>query len=601
MNNDTPLVEKLSYENEIVTNRRISILVLITGIIFLLLAFLDYLKLYELGVPLCRLLVFLAGITDVAAYVTAVVLRKKNKWMKVIKFILLNALLITNGILYFLYPLNADFITYGPIIISAAYYNKKFIRRNALASWLLYGMLLFANCYLEATNAMIQNHHAFLEITLYRYPMEVFKSHFIPHTIFFILTADVCDAISRRGWQFVKKQAENSNEIYSMEKEFSAASEMQVSSLPENNFFTSDYNVRIKAFMRPAKAVGGDFYDYFMCRGNLVFLIADVSDKGLPAALFMMKAKNAVRAAFETGRDFDEAIRIANRLLCDDNSKNMFMTSWIASVNTKSGTGKYVNCGHLPPFVRHDDGSVTQINNEPDLMLGVFDNAEFKSHILRLNANDTLVLYTDGLTDAVNQNGERFGEQRLKEIVLNLSVNEEEKSDLLINKVDDFAKDAVQFDDMTSIRVHLLNSETIGSEKMVLPAVTSSNETAIDKVNALLEKSSCPQTVRQNIDVVIDEVCQNINDYAYEDCSDSTAKEICFNAEVTENSIELTFADGGKQFNPIKQENNSDSAEEDVLSVNGRGIFLYTNLMDKAEYAYIQQKNILKLTKIWNI
>lgn len=583
--------QEIFYENEVRTNRRASISLEIMGILLLALNVLDVLAIYDLGGEICRRGMFFAAVLSCSVLPIAWKFKFKAKW---IKKAIIASVLVSSSVCFFLYPLNADFLSYGAIIISAMYYDRKLIRRTGVISCILYGALLQANIILEKTSPEINAFHAYQEIGIFKFPMEVLTYHFIPHVVFFFVIAFVCDGIAKRGREFVREQAENTEAISVMESDLNAASEMQLSSLPENDFATDGGNVGVTAFMRPAKAVGGDFYDYFVNGDDLIFLVADVSDKGLPAALFMMKAKNAIRAAFLTGESFEKAVRIANDLLCSDNKENMFITLWIASLNIHTGVGMYANCGHLPPLILHEDGSVEYVENEPNLMMGVFKDAEISVHPLRLKAKDTIVVFTDGLTDAINAEGECFGDERLEAAVAKLSAYEFDGNDFLIQEVDRFVGETEQFDDMTSLRVHM--AETLDPVVRTLDLKTGAEytEQVIDRVNGLLAHTSCPTDVRRNIDVAIDDVCENIREYAY----DGNEGDFSVDISVGENYIDLTFTDEGMEFNPLEEDEGPLDGEP---SIGGLGIYLYKSIMDAVTYSRTVNKNQLRLTKIWKV
>jgi sigma-B regulation protein RsbU (phosphoserine phosphatase) len=170
------------------------------------------------------------------------------------------------------------------------------------------------------------------------------------------------------------------------------------------------------ASMEPAREIGGDFYDfYFTGPGRLVFLVADVSDKGVPAALFMMRAKTLLKNLAQTGRPLADTVGAANEALCEGNAANMFVTAWIGEIDLDSGTVRYVNAGHNPPLVLHaKDDSASYLRSRPGLVLGAMPMAKYKAGEIALEPGDALYLYTDGVTEQIDPHGELFGEERLQ-------------------------------------------------------------------------------------------------------------------------------------------------------------------------------------------
>ena len=157
-------------------------------------------------------------------------------------------------------------------------------------------------------------------------------------------------------------------------------------------------------------------YDFYLTGPDrLAFLVADVSDKGVPAALFMMRAKTLLKNLAQTGRPLDEAVAAANEALCEGNAANMFVTAWVGEIDLASGTVRYVNAGHNPPVVlRAQDGSADYLRSRPGLVLGAMPGAKYRTGEISLGPGDALYLYTDGLTEQTNPNGELFGEARLE-------------------------------------------------------------------------------------------------------------------------------------------------------------------------------------------
>ena len=173
----------------------------------------------------------------------------------------------------------------------------------------------------------------------------------------------------------------------------------------------------VHASMTPAREVGGDFYDFFLLdRHRLGFLIADVSGKGIPAALFMMEAKNEIGRCMRTHESLTEAMVAANAALCATNDEVMFVTVWAAVLDWETGELSYVNAGHNPPLLRHE-GSWEWLDGGRDLLMGIMDTARYKSHHLCLSEGDALLLYTDGVTEAMDPAEQLYGAEELRALV----------------------------------------------------------------------------------------------------------------------------------------------------------------------------------------
>ena len=203
-------------------------------------------------------------------------------------------------------------------------------------------------------------------------------------------------------------------------KEMEMASSIQENSLPRTfPPFPEEKRIDIFADMKPAKDVGGDFYDfYFTGPSNITFLVADVSGKGVPAALFMMRAKITIKGIAQTGKPLADVVREANEALSQDNDANMFVTAWIGEIDLNTGVVTYVNAGHNPPIIiygqaEEDEERTKYLRSKPGLVLGGMSGMNYKSQTIKLNVGDALYLYTDGITEQPDDKNELFGEERL--------------------------------------------------------------------------------------------------------------------------------------------------------------------------------------------
>lgn len=209
----------------------------------------------------------------------------------------------------------------------------------------------------------------------------------------------------------------------------------------------------IWATMDTAKEVGGDFYDfYFVNEDTLAFLIADVSGKGIPAAMFMMNAKAVLKSYAESGLEVNKTFTLANEKLCEGNEAGMFVTAWMGFLNTKTGEVTFANAGHNPPLVRHGDGSFEYLKVRAGFVLAGMEGVKYRKNELQLAANDVIYLYTDGVTEATNINDELYGEDRLLNLLnAHKEASMEELCKLVKDDVFAFAGEAPQFDDITML------------------------------------------------------------------------------------------------------------------------------------------------------
>lgn len=216
-------------------------------------------------------------------------------------------------------------------------------------------------------------------------------------------------------------------------------------------------NLNIHAVMRPAKEVGGDFYDVFMIDDtHMCFLIADVSGKGVPAALFMVMAKIHIRNYASLGLPLAEVVSRANNQLCYKNEAGMFVTAFICVLDIETNDVTFVNAGHNHPFKRHGDGQFEMIKVKRNLVLGLMEDVPYKEQHLTLEKGGCFYLYTDGVSEALNVDKELLGDDRLEEMLnkhTDVSNNVEEFTRLMLKEVDDFAGEEIQADDITMMYI----------------------------------------------------------------------------------------------------------------------------------------------------
>ena len=237
-----------------------------------------------------------------------------------------------------------------------------------------------------------------------------------------------------------------------IEQELELARTIQASALPKNFTFPRD-DFEIYATMDPAKEVGGDFYDFFFVgQDRLALVIADVSGKGIPAALFMMRAKTAIRGLAESGQTPAEILRRANDTLCEGNDAEMFVTVWLGILDLSTGQMQCANAGHEYPVLMRAGGEYEYVKDRHGLALAAMEGMRYKEYELRLNPGDKLFVYTDGIPEAIDENVAQYGPERLTQ-ALN-AVRGEAMADTLPAVRRDivaFVGNADQFDDITML------------------------------------------------------------------------------------------------------------------------------------------------------
>ena len=246
----------------------------------------------------------------------------------------------------------------------------------------------------------------------------------------------------------VKVTAEN--ERFKAELDF--AENIQSSMVPTDfDTFCDGKNFKISGLMKPAREVGGDFYDYFeIDEDNIGFVIGDVSGKGIPAALIMVEVMTLIQDYTKYYDDLSEVFFAINNLLCEGGSEKLPVNCWLAKLNIKTGELNFVNADHKQPLIKQNHGSFKFLNTAPDLDLARIKDTEYKSHSIQLNSGDELFLYVDGITEAKDASGKDYGEDRLVDVLNSYSEDDLNKLiNHIKNDVDAFSKDSEQYDDIT--------------------------------------------------------------------------------------------------------------------------------------------------------
>lgn len=237
--------------------------------------------------------------------------------------------------------------------------------------------------------------------------------------------------------------------------ELNVATQIQSSMLPcIFPAFPDRDELDIYATMTPAKEVGGDFYDFFMVdERHVAIVIADVSGKGVPAALFMVIGKTLIKDHTQPGRDLGEVFTEVNNILCESNDNGMFITAFEGVLDLVTGEFRYANAGHEMPFIYRKDGGYEAYKIRPGFVLAGMENIKYKEQKIQLNIGDKIFQYTDGVTEATDKDNQLYGMDRLHKVLNEkcLDCNPEQTLKLVKEDIDAFVGDNDQFDDITML------------------------------------------------------------------------------------------------------------------------------------------------------
>ena len=243
--------------------------------------------------------------------------------------------------------------------------------------------------------------------------------------------------------------------------ELDVATQIQANMLPRIFPPYADHpELELYASMEPAKEVGGDFYDFFVIDDDhFAVVVGDVSGKGVPAALFMVVAKTLLKNVAMQGFGPAEIFTMVNAQLCEGNDAGLFVTCWLGILTISTGELKFANAGHTSPVLRHENKCEFLVS-KPDLMLAAMEGIKYSEHSLQFNGGDSIFLYTDGITEAVNGKEELYGEERLLSCLKNSDcMNSRELLKAVRADIDRFTDGTPQFDDITMLEFKLKNGE----------------------------------------------------------------------------------------------------------------------------------------------
>lgn len=353
----------------------------------------------------------------------------------------------------------------------------------------------------------------------------------------------------------------------------------------------------VYATMKSAKEVGGDFYDYFFINPTqFMFLVADVAGTGIPAALFMMNTKELIKNMAKENSSPKRIIEKINRKLCSINKKNFFVTMFAAIMDISTGEIFFINCGHNPPLIKRKDGKYKYLEIASNLVLGVYPNFNYKIQKTKLNEGDILFLYTDGITEAMDDRDELYGETRLLICLNDYRTCESDDLKKVIsdvqNDVKSFTGEREQIDDVTMLAFKYNgNKKQTKEETLSLPAKIENFGSFNSWIESTAEKLNIGKADLSRLQLVSEEVFVNIANYAYPDKKGDV--DISFKKDG--NEIVLRFVDSGVQYNPLEKANPDINARLRDRKNGGLGIFMVKKSVDFVGYEYKDNQNILTI------
>lgn len=470
--------DKIFFENEVNANRMMAQILNVTLVIVAITWALFENDVFYSRVPVRALMIFNLALISFSNFICRHFKYEKS-W---IKYSLMGTLTVVYAGTTSVLTYNVTLLVVIPILLSIRYFSKKYTMSIAVLSILIFfaaylyganhGMLDLNFVQYSPGTIITTNEKMWLDDAVKDIPYDkglmlfntMFSNYFVKFLQLVIIAVAAVKLVSHCQ-EIMSKQKKLTETSARIGTELALAEKIQADMLP-NLFpaFPDRAEFDLYASMNPAKEVGGDFYDFFMIDDDhLGLVIADVSGKGIPAAMFMMFSKNIIANNTMLGKSPAKALMDANEAICANNSEEMFVTVWLGVLEISTGKLTAANAGHEYPALMTPDGNFELYKDKHGLVIGGMEGAKYREYEIQLEPGSKLFVYTDGVPEATNSSEELFGTERMVE-ALNVMHDTEPKKLLegVRSAVDDFVKDAEQFDDLTMLCLEYKGTETNG-------------------------------------------------------------------------------------------------------------------------------------------
>lgn len=357
------------------------------------------------------------------------------------------------------------------------------------------------------------------------------------------------------------------------------------------------------AYLEPAREVGGDLYDFALLDDDHLYVaIGDVSGKGVPASLLMAVGKTLLKASVQAVRDPARALALVNEELAADNDSCMFITAFCGVLNLLTGDLTFANAGHNPPLLVRTGGTVEMLSTRPGAPLAVIPGARYASHGTRLDPGDLLMLYTDGVTEAMNPQSELFDDARLIEVAQRDGAKTARGLiEALLAAVKTHAAGAEQSDDITllTLRVatypnaHLARNEREPDARLALKNQAGELPQLVDWLETLGARHNWSDGVVMNLNLALEEWFANVVNHAYTDADEHTVQ---FRLWIEARTLRIEIEDDGRPFDPTAQAAVDTTAGLEQRQIGGLGIHFIRRITSSMTYRREADHNLLTLT-----
>lgn len=399
--------------------------------------------------------------------------------------------------------------------------------------------------------------------------------------------------------KYIQELKTTTQEKGRIESELNIASKIQMSMLPKIfPPYPERDDVDIYATLIPAKAVGGDLYDFFLRDEKLFFCIGDVSGKGVPASLVMAVTRSLMRIVAAHESRPERIVESLNNSMSDMNESNMFVTLFVGVLDLPTGRFRYCNAGHNAPILIDEKTKQIQpLDVKPNLPIAIIQNMKFEMQEMVMMPDTSIFMYTDGLTEAENKDKKQFGDKRMNEI-LSDTRNKTSKDCIenMLDAVHKYVNGAEQSDDLTMLTIKYERKERDTKFYRHLTLHNNIRETPkiADFMDDIVGETGISVGLASSLNLALEEAVVNVMNYAYPKDEIGT---INIEAEADESHIEFVITDNGIPFDPTNTVEPNINADIEEREIGGLGIFLVTHLMDDVKYERRDDKNVLTLKK----
>ena len=472
---DKLATDSVFHDTEIQANKLGTLVMFLSGVLLAVIFILNKIGIFQLNsevvsAPLIR------GMIEAGAVTILCIIFRFDRWW--LKYLLVVAMTLVYASMDGIFTHKAAIIMAIPVIFSSRYFSRKITIFTAIlctgtfiasAAWgAVWGLFDLNIVSLEEGTQMV-SHGRYLDSAVLDTGFDrksiigdALLFNFLPKWMIFSVIALISINIARRGRSMVLRQHEQDMADARIESELELARKIQADMLV-NEFpaFPDLQSFDIYASMTPAREVGGDFYDFFLTdKDHLCLVIADVSGKGIPAAMFMSGAMAFIKGSVLPGKSPREILADVNDRLCEHNKDGMFVTAWLGILDLRTGKLQAANAGHEYPIFRNADGKFEKIKDKHGFVLGGMSGSVYTGYELDMTPGSSLFLYTDGLLEAQNTEQKFLGlDNTLSELNTDPEAYPAEILNRMKHRVDEFTNGEVQFDDLTMLCLKYFGDE----------------------------------------------------------------------------------------------------------------------------------------------